>query len=246
MNLKKFKEKNTKKIEIIIFTIICMMLVSGSILYRTFASFEVNHNFNIINGTVQEVGNLSFMVYIDGELQKDMPNQNSDYSLDTSKSYCEDITDSSKKSHVNWNQENWSIELKNIGTTKTKCYLYFDNLYIDSTLNGAIPDLGNELVAITFNETNGHAKKADLTSEWYNYSKQQWANAVILKNKEDYEVGEEIPEENIESYFVWIPRYEYEIWNGVTETDKFTDTNENLGTIEDFAQRKELNQQQPI
>ncbi len=246
MKLEKFKEKDNKKIGVIVFTLICLFLISVAILYRTFAIFEVKTNQNVINGEVQDMGDLRFMVYVGDELQKDIPNKESDYSLDTSKSYCEDITDSSKRSHISWNQEKWSIEIKDIGTTKTKCYLYFDKLYVDSTLNGAIPDLGNELVAITFDETNGHALKADLTKEWYDYSNQKWANAVILKSKEDYEVNEEIPESNIESYFVWIPRYEYEIWNGEEETNKFTAIEADLGVVEDTTQKKELNHQQAI
>ncbi len=246
MKLERFKEKDNKRIGIIVFTIICILLVCGAVLYRTFAIFEVKTNQNMINGEVQSMGDLRFMVYVEGELQKDMPNKESEYSLDTSKSYCEDITDSSKKSHINWNQEKWSIEIKDIGTTKTKCYLYFDKLYVDSILNGAIPDLGNELVAITFNEENGHAVKANLTSEWYNYSTQKWANAVILRRKEDYAAGEVIPEENIESYFVWIPRYEYEIWNGEEETNRFTAVEENLGEIPDATQNEKLNKQQSI
>ena len=248
MKLKRFKERDNKIIGIIVFTIACILLVSGVIFYRTFAIFEVKTNQNVINGQVGDMGDLRFMVYINGELQKDMPNKNSEYSLDTSKSYCEDVTDSSKRSHISWNQEKWSIEIKDIGTTKTKCYLYFDKLYVDSTLNEAIPDLGNELVAITFDEENGHALKADLTSEWYDYSKQEWANAVILRTKEDYEVGQQIPEENIESYFVWIPRYEYEIWNGEEETSAFTSVpQENvLGDIGDATAKEELNQAKTI
>ena len=58
MKLKKFKEKNNKKVGIVIFTVTCIMLITGAIFYRTFASFEVNHNFNIINETVQEMGDL--------------------------------------------------------------------------------------------------------------------------------------------------------------------------------------------
>ena len=36
---------------------------------------------------------------------------------------------------------------------------------------------------------------------------------MILKNPKDYLAGEIIPEENIESYFVWIPKYRYQLWD---------------------------------
>ena len=42
----------------------------------------------------------------------------------------------------------------------------------------------------------------------------EWANAVILFDEtETYEGGEIIPEEKIESYFVWIPKYRYQLWD---------------------------------
>ena len=57
-------------------------------------------------------------------------------------------------------------------------------------------------------------KKASLGWEWYDYETQRWANAVILNNESEvYYDGDIIPEDNIESYFVWIPRYKYQIFN---------------------------------
>ena len=86
-------------------------------------------------------------------------------------------------------------------------------VYKDSILNGADPELKDNLVAVTINN-DGTVKKADIYSEWYNYTNKTWANAIILKDKNaSYKDGEEIPFDNIESYFVWIPRYKYEIFN---------------------------------
>ena len=86
-------------------------------------------------------------------------------------------------------------------------------LYKDSILNGADPELKDNLVAVTIN-TDGTVKKADIYSEWYNYTNKTWANAVTLKDKTiNYEINQVIPESNIDGYFVWIPRYKYEIFN---------------------------------
>ena len=55
---------------------------------------------------------------------------------------------------------------------------------------------------------------AALNTEWYNYSEKRWANAVILKDESiNYSVLDIIPESNIESYFVWIPKYSYKLWD---------------------------------
>ena len=86
-------------------------------------------------------------------------------------------------------------------------------LYKDTVLNGADPELKDNLVAVTIN-TDGTVKKADIYSEWYNYTNKTWANAVTLKDKTiNYETNEVIPESNIDGYFVWIPRYKYEMFN---------------------------------
>ena len=85
--------------------------------------------------------------------------------------------------------------------------------YKDSVLNGADPVINSDLVAVTI-ENDGTVKKADIKKEWYNYKNKVWANAVILSDKtKSYSDGEVIPESNIESYFVWIPRYKYRIFN---------------------------------
>ncbi len=86
-------------------------------------------------------------------------------------------------------------------------------LYKDTVLNGADPELKDNLVAVTIN-TDGTVKKASLYDEWYNYTNKTWANAVTLKDKSiSYNDEEIIPESNIDGYFVWIPRYKYEIFN---------------------------------
>ena len=53
MKLKKFKERDNKKIGVVVFTLVCLFLISGAVLYRTFAIFEVKTNQNVINGEVQ-------------------------------------------------------------------------------------------------------------------------------------------------------------------------------------------------
>ena len=88
MKLEKFKEKNPKKTGIIIFTVACILLVAGVFFYTSFASFEVKEDFNIINGTVGDLGDLYFVFYVDGVISKNMPQKGEGYTLDTEKSTC--------------------------------------------------------------------------------------------------------------------------------------------------------------
>mgnify|MGYP004564110875 CR=1 FL=1 len=93
-------------------------------------------------------------------------------------------------------------------------------LYKDTVLNGADPELKDNLVAVTIN-TDGTVKKADIYSEWYNYTNKTWANAVLLNGNDTYNVGDTIEENNIKAYYVWIPRYKYQIfYDGTNATSK--------------------------
>ena len=85
--------------------------------------------------------------------------------------------------------------------------------YKESILNGTDPDLTDNLIPVQISG-NGTVTKANIYDKWYSYENKEWANAVILKDESIiYQNGEEIPESNIESYFVWIPRYKYKIFD---------------------------------
>ncbi len=88
-----------------------------------------------------------------------------------------------------------------------------DLTYKESLLNGADPVVEGDLLPVKINN-DGKVTYVDPTEEWYKYADKKWANAVILKDKtKKYKYGEEIPNSNIESYMVWIPRYRYKIFN---------------------------------
>ncbi len=107
--------------------------------------------------------------------------------------------------------------------------------WTDKTLNGADPVLKDPLIPVEI-KPNGEVYYANLNSEWYNYSEKRWANAVILTDTADeYSVGQHILEKDIESYFVWIPRYQYKIWN-LANTEEYTKTID-LETIVNTAKK---------
>ena len=98
--------------------------------------------------------------------------------------------------------------------------------WIDPVLNGADPVLKEPLLPVEI-KPNGEVYYANENSEWYNYSEKRWANAIILvdsPSNTNYQVGDHIIEDDIESYFVWIPRYQYKVWNlgNYTDTYKFS------------------------
>ncbi len=89
---------------------------------------------------------------------------------------------------------------------------YVRPLYKEEILNGTDPVIKEELIPVTLSN-DGTVKYADIYNEWYSYENKEWANAVILNEGVTYNVGDTIQESDIESYFVWIPRYRYQIFD---------------------------------
>ncbi len=118
---------------------------------------------------------------------------------------------------------------KNTVTAST--YEVANMTYTDEILKGSDPVIKGNLVPVKISE-KGKVTKADTTKEWYNYSNQEWANAVLLtdnadeSNYNDYTT--EIPEEKIRAYFVWIPRYKYQIFN----SEKYASQSENTNKVQ--------------
>ena len=94
-----------------------------------------------------------------------------------------------------------------------------DPPYTDATIAGNDPNLLNDsLTPVVYDETKSSWVVADTTKEWYNYAKQEWANAVILNSGVTKNVGDTVvvPTDSsstseVKAMLVWIPRYEYKI-----------------------------------
>ena len=108
--------------------------------------------------------------------------------------------------------------------TVTLSILSSRNLILDKqkreTLNGiyneevynspSIPELIGGLTPVVYQDNNW--KVADTSKEWYNYSKQEWANAVILNTDVSKNAGATVDvSSEVKAMLVYIPRYEYKI-----------------------------------
>lgn len=87
----------------------------------------------------------------------------------------------------------------------------------DDKSEAAPPKLDDKgkLIPITLDNDGTVIYTSKDDTEWYNYGEKKWANAVILIDSpsKTYKVGDTIKETDIESYFVWIPKYKYKLWN---------------------------------
>ena len=89
--------------------------------------------------------------------------------------------------------------------------------YTEPVLNGADPILDGDMIPVTLSSTNSNwtVTYADTMHEWYKYEESRWANAVRLVDNPSkiYAVGDTISHSDIAAYFVWIPRYNYKIFD---------------------------------
>ena len=104
-------------------------------------------------------------------------------------------------------------------------------MILDKLKNDVMNDLNNEVFELAYRDRSGANRPellenmipikyddnnwiyADIYEEWYNYEAQEWANAVILNDSVTKNVGDTITEEEIELWYVWIPRYKYQLFN---------------------------------
>lgn len=85
------------------------------------------------------------------------------------------------------------------------------------------PNLLSNMIPVYYD--NGW-KKADVNAHWYNYSSKKWANAVVVNewrsdidgSMSRYQYKNALPgtpilESDILAYFVWIPRFRYQLFS---------------------------------
>ena len=81
------------------------------------------------------------------------------------------------------------------------------------------PVLAEGMIPVKWNGSNW--VKADSTNsnnDWYDYANQKWANAVMVNasSRDNYmnaDEGTTITEDDVLAYYVWIPRYKYQLFN---------------------------------
>jgi len=224
MNLKAFRKKSNFQRVMIVGSSAVVLLMAIIIVVRTYAFYETKQEYNVIQGNVTyQNSDINITAYVDGNPSLTFPSKDSDYAVDH--------IECSNGAQAIWNYTNWEVNVQNLTNTKTKCKVYFVKRYKEEILNGADPIISDNLIPVTIND-DGNVIKANMEEEWYNYGNKEWANAVILEDESVvYQNGEEIPESNIESYFVWIPRFKYKIFNDGNYPD-LTAVEDRVQTIE--------------
>ena len=226
MNIEKYKENSRRKKIIITFLFFVVAVLGIGYYYKTFANFQTNKDFNIINASVTNPGDIYFAYHVDDQITTVFPSKSEGLTIDLTNSYCNNGVD------FVWNQSQYALTLKynnfdTTSTTRTRCDLYFvHKLIYDDGTGANIPELATGMVPIYYDGTT--MKVADTSREWYNYANHEWANAVLvdtsnstIKNKyfnddmtlKTTAVGQTVDMSEVQQMYVWIPRYRYQLWN---------------------------------
>ena len=70
------------------------------------------------------------------------------------------------------------------------------------------PILYTKMIPVVYDGTKWVYSDGTQTN-WYNYTDKQWANAVVLNSRVTKNAGDEVTEEDVALWYVWLPRYKY-------------------------------------
>ena len=70
------------------------------------------------------------------------------------------------------------------------------------------PVLYTNMIPVVYDGTKWVYSDGTQTN-WYNYTDKQWANAVVLNSGVTKNAGDEVTEEDVALWYVWLPRYKY-------------------------------------
>ena len=153
---------------------------------------------------------------------------------------------------TNYRLRAWLDSSVDMNKLNTKSYSYkfrvnVNNDAVKSNLDksGANnPVLASNMIPVYYDETSSSWKKADSTNsiesnKWYDYDNKMWANAVTVSdtNRATYlsaDAGTTISMDDINTMWVWIPRYTYTYLNTNTPEEikiKFENGTSSSGTI---------------
>ena len=214
MKLKQFKkEKLTKKQRLPIIIVGCFCLIFLLIaIYQSFAAYNIKHSERIVDAKVGSMYDIRILaIYIDNKSQPNM----TEFPADKTFSHVECFVNGEYREDIIGTWENDALRIRGF-TAKTDCNVYFVSFIIDLDTN-MIPIMwhNNGWVKANVNNTGTHS--------WYDYDNFRWANAVLVSNPSVHRnnaVGTPVPEADILAYFVYIPRYRYQLWNAENGTSQ--------------------------
>ena len=153
--------------------------------------------FNLPTKEEKELKTDTLIAYIDGRRTDTIPTKSNDITVD--RIVCDNNAD------AEWDNVNWGIYISDITNNSTKCSVYFKTF--------PAPELYTGLIPVTY-DASGNTVVADTSTEWYDYDNHIWANAVLgTSSARSKTAGQILSDSEILQYYVWIPRYRYQLFN---------------------------------
>ena len=120
-----------------------------------------------------------------------------------------------------WDNDTWSMKVTSTTSESLSCNATLSDVP-ESAFVVNEPKLSTGMIPVIYDGTNW--VKASVTSKWYDYENKKWANAVTVSesNRTKYmnaKAGTPISMDDINTMWVWIPRYEYETITSTTATE---------------------------
>ena len=136
----------------------------------------------------------------------------------------------------------YTAHIKDEAGNTSSCSATITTIMKVDTSGANAPELTDNMIPVYYDESSSTWKKADSSNagyKWFNYDDKMWANAVTVTetNRSTYlsaSVGTEIPMDDINTMWVWIPRYTYTYLNTNTPEEikiKFEKGTNSSGTI---------------
>ena len=156
----RFKQNKNTYIKRISIVLSCIILVVAIILF-TFAKYESNQEYTLINGRVSEyMQDVNIVgIYVDNVAVQSIPLKTDGKLFDRAE--C------TNNATASWDDNEWGINIRNL-TGKTKCTLYFnakpyDIISGDLNTVGSVVKIANEEFYVIGQEESTHVK---LLSKW--------------------------------------------------------------------------------
>ncbi len=134
MKLEKFKKNKKLKRSFVVAILVVTLGIGGIGLFKTFAWYQTEKEYNVINGAVQNFNyDVKLAVNVNGKEQTNLPKDDYDVNNpDASKTYYKVDVTCTNDVQGEWDYNAWNLKLTNLdnkenGTNGTKCKLAFNN-----------------------------------------------------------------------------------------------------------------------
>lgn len=186
MNLQKFKISN-KKHQIILITLISsILLITALIIYRTYAIYQENQEFNVIKGYVpdQDYDAMVTLIEVDENGNKKVLE-----TMPEGKNWTIEVS-CNNNATATWNYESWKLEI-DLTKTRTKCKLSFypyRSPLADYGIKERVVESGTGLYRVNHENANIEAslnatEKENLQKTEYRYAGSNPNNYVTFNNE---------------------------------------------------------------